>query len=594
MRAVTKWWKGRVSIIFFILLLVSSVLLLDHFQKNNSVQAQENFKVVGYYTSWGPPGNLNPNNITHINFAFADVCWDGEHGNPEVWVPEGESNTWACTDLQGNEAEIPNGSVVLGDPESDIRALQTLRELKQINPDLKTLVSIGGWSWSYNISLAARTEESRKIFAESAVAYIREFGMDGVDLDWEYPVEGGMWNNHRDPSDKENHTLLLKEIRQALDNAEAEDGKEYLLTIASSVSFSYPTNNELDKIAEIVDYINIMTYDFNGTWAPMSAHNAPLYEDPQAVEANVHPYHIDQAINGHLNAGVPANKLVMGLPFYGRSWGNCNQDNNGEMTTINGGYQLCEGNGGGDLEPGVYSYDYIRGNLVNKNGFKYYWNNNAKVPYLYNDEIGEFITFDNVESIGYKVNYIKEKGLAGAMIWELSQDDEEYNLLKTVSSGLGISNEQPKPEPEEPEDGDGTEDDEDKGKEDGTEEDEDKGKEDGTEEDEDKGKEDGTEEDEDKGKEDGTEEDEDKDTDDDSEDNGDKDKEDDSDKNEDKDNSLENNGETGKDNNGSKESGQKLPATATNMFNTLAVGALIIIIGFGIYYFQRRKRRKVK
>lgn len=399
MKTVAKQWKGRVAILCFSLLLVSSVLLL-HFPKNNSVQAQEDFKVVGYYTSWGPPANLNPNNLTHINFAFADVCWDGEHGNPEVWVPEGERNTWPCTDLQGNEGEVPNGSVVLGDPESDIRALQTLRELKQVNPDLKTLVSIGGWSWSYNISLAARTDESRKAFAESAVAYVREFGMDGVDLDWEYPVEGGMWNNHRDPSDKENHTLLLKEIRHALNNAEAEDGKEYLLTIASSVSFSYPTNNELDKISEIVDFINIMAYDFNGTWTPMSAHNAPLYEDPQAVDADVHPYHIDQAINGHLNAGVPANKLVMGLPFYGRSWGNCNQESTGEMTTINGGYQLCDGNGDGDLEPGVYSYEYIRGNLVNKNGFKYYWNNNAKVPYLYNDEIGEFITFDNVESIG--------------------------------------------------------------------------------------------------------------------------------------------------------------------------------------------------
>src|SRR5690625_3757850 len=197
-----------------------------------------------------------------------------------------------------------------------------------------------------------------------------------------------------------------------------------------------------------------MAYDFNGTWAPTSAHNAPLYHDDQAESADVHPYNVEQAVQGHLNAGVPGNKLVVGVPFYGRSWGNCNPETDGEMTEINGGYQLCDGNGGGDLEPGVYSYDYLKNELMNKDGFKYYWNNYAKVPYLYNDEIGEFITFDNIESMQYKMNFIKDNGLAGAMIWELSQDDGESNLLKTVAHELGISSEAPEPEEEEPENGD--------------------------------------------------------------------------------------------------------------------------------------------
>src|SRR5699024_4905003 len=133
---------------------------------------------------------------------------------------------------------------------------------------------------------------------------------------------------------------------------------------------------------------------------------------------------------------------------------NCNADTDGEMTDKHGGYQLCDGNGGGDLEPGVYSYHYIINELLNKNGFKYYWNDHAKVPYLYNDDIGEYVTFDNVESIQHKVKFIKESGLAGAMIWELSQDGPDANLLKAVSHDLGISSEAPTPEPEEPEDGD--------------------------------------------------------------------------------------------------------------------------------------------
>src|SRR5690606_5237731 len=113
---------------------------------------------------------------------------------------------------------------------------------------------------------------------------------------------------------------------------------------ASSVGFSYLENTELDKISEIVDYINIMTYDFNGSWSPITGHNAPLFEDPKALENDVHPHNVAVAVKGHLEHGVPKRKLVLGIPFYGRSWGNCNPDTEGKMTE-NGGYQPCSGNG---------------------------------------------------------------------------------------------------------------------------------------------------------------------------------------------------------------------------------------------------------
>ncbi|MBW8350840.1 glycoside hydrolase family 18 protein [Bacillus sp. IITD106] len=421
-----------------------SIILVLTFILPSLVKANEqNYVIIGYYAGWSPLKNFNPQSVTHINYAFADVCWEGKHGNPEA----GNGGLQPCTDLNGNEQhDIPNGTVVLGAPATDLPNLENLKTFKHVNPQLKTLISIGGWSWSMNLSLVARTEETRKQFAESAVAYIQTFDMDGIDLDWEYPVSGGMPNNHHDPSDKKIFTLLLQDIRNALDKAEQKDGKKYLLTIASSAGFSYLENTELDKVAEIVDYINIMTYDFNGSWSLITGHNAPLFEDPKAQENDVHPHNVAAAVNGHLENGVPTSKLVLGIPFYGRSWGNCNPETEGNLSE-NGGYQPCSGNGGGNLEPGTYDYHFLETNIINQYGFKRYWNNFAKVPYLYSEEKREFISYDDPESIKEKVHFITENALAGAMIWELSEDDEKQTLMLTVRDGLGFPTLEPIKEP---------------------------------------------------------------------------------------------------------------------------------------------------
>ncbi|MCJ8009655.1 glycoside hydrolase family 18 protein [Lederbergia wuyishanensis] len=406
---------------------------------------EQNYVIIGYYAGWSPPKNFNPQSVTHINYAFADVCWDGKHGNQEA----SNGGLQPCTDFNGNEQnDTPNGTVVLGAPTTDLPNLDNLKGFKHVNPQLKTLISIGGWSWSMNLSLVARTEETRMQFAESAVAFIRSFDMDGVDLDWEYPVSGGMPNNHHDPSDKKNFTLLLQEIRNSLNQAEQKDGKKYLLTIASSAGFSYLENTELDKVAKIVDYINIMTYDFNGSWSQTTGHNAPLYKDPQAIENDVHPHHVAAAVKGHLDHGVPTKKLVLGLPFYGRSWGNCNPETEGKVLG-NGGYQLCSGNGGGNLEPGTYDYNFLEKHIINQNGFQRYWNDTAKVPFLYSEEKREFISYDDSESIKEKTHYITQSALAGAMIWELSEDDETQTLMNSVREGLGLPNLEPSKQPEE-------------------------------------------------------------------------------------------------------------------------------------------------
>ncbi len=216
---------------------------------------------------------------------------------------------------------VPNGAIVLGDPWADVNHNEgvplewedcekgkcgnfyKLNKLKQSNPNLKTLLSVGGWTWSNHFSDVAADPAARSNFANSAVQVIRAYGFDGIDIDWEYPVEGGLPDNSTLPEDKHNFTLLLQETREKLTAAGAQDGRSYLLTIAGHANPSYASTTELDAIAEILDWINIMTYDFHGDWEQTTNHNASLYSDPNDPDT-ANKFSADMAINAYLNAGV--------------------------------------------------------------------------------------------------------------------------------------------------------------------------------------------------------------------------------------------------------------------------------------------------
>ncbi|CDQ37907.1 Chitinase A1 precursor [Virgibacillus salexigens] len=437
----------------FFIFFIFGLLILTTMPTNHSIiQAKEaaasDYNIVGYYPSWAAYGrdfqvwDMDASKVSHINYAFADICWDGRHGNPDPESPNPQ--TWACQDENGN-IDVPNGTVVMGDPWIDAQKtnpgdnwddplkgnFQQLIKLKEENPHLKTFISIGGWSWSNRFSDVAADPTTREQFANSAVDFIRKYGFDGVDIDWEYPVSGGLPGNSTRPEDKQNYVLLLQEVREKLDAAEAEDGTEYLLTIASAANEEYVNNNELTQIAEIVDWINIMTYDFNGGWQTQSGHNAPLYFDPEAETAglpNAESFNVASAVNSYLNEGVPGNKLVLGTPFYGRGWSDCEATNNGE-------YQNCSPATEGTWENGTFDFSDLEDNYINKNGYQRYWNDEAKVPYLYNASNGNFITYDDEESFGYKTDFIKSKGLAGAMFWDYS-GDVNHTLVTTLATNL--------------------------------------------------------------------------------------------------------------------------------------------------------------
>ena len=220
--------------------------------------------------------------LTHVNFAFANVV---------------------------------GGRVVEGSPR-DAENLRVLTGLRRDHPHLRILVSVGGWTWSKGFSDAALTAKSRRVFVASAVDFVRRHDLDGFDVDWEYPGLPGDGNPHR-PEDKENFTALMTDLRAALDREGARRGRPLLLTFAAGASGEFLAHTEMAKVQAVVDFVNLMTYDFRvANPGSPAGHHANLFPSP----ADPRSHSADGAVRDFLAAGVPASKLVLGVPFYGRAW----------------------------------------------------------------------------------------------------------------------------------------------------------------------------------------------------------------------------------------------------------------------------------
>lgn len=362
-------------------------------------------RVVGYYTGWSTYNgqqiaSIDGSKLTHINYAFANVGTDLKvaPSDPYADIQKRFPNDLSTDAFYGN--------------------FNQLLKLKQKYPHLKTLIAIGGWGGSAQFSNAALNETNREMFATSAVQFIVQYGFDGLDIDWEYPVAGGASGNINRPEDKTNFTLLMQKLREKLNAQGAKDGKTYLLTFASAAGGSYLNNVEIAKLAAISDYINLMSYDIHGTWESITGFNAPLYRDPSSKftwETSV-----SDAIALYVKAGVSSDRIVMGIPFYGTKYANVANAGNGLYQTYNGGSSV--------------TYAELKASHIGLNGFTRYFNPDSKVPYLWNGST--FISYDDAESIGYKAAYIKDHNLAGAMIWSLGYDTSSGELLASLYKSL--------------------------------------------------------------------------------------------------------------------------------------------------------------
>jgi GH18 family chitinase len=375
--------------------------------------------IIGYYPSWAAARgvfvkDIPATKLTHINYAFSNVSFGGE-----CRLGDGQADTGrlylAAESVSGRDE--PDSLPFHGN-------FSQLLELKQAHPDLKILISIGGWTWSSNFSAAAKDGPSRQRFASSCIdLYLKQFEgvFDGLDIDWEYPVSGGLVPGK--PEDKKNFTLLLGELRRQLDELGTTNSRHYLLTIAAPPGSGTMRNMELAAIAPIVDWINLMGYDLHGTWESSTGFNAPLYEsstDPAGAGNTV-----DGAVQGYLAAGVPAGKLTLGVPFYGHGW-------QGVADVEHGLYQAAGGAAPGTWEAGSFEYKDIRQKYLPT--YERYWEPGAYVPWLYDTQSQIFISYDDAQSLEAKAGYARDQGLAGVMIWELTQGDEE--LLDAIHKGL--------------------------------------------------------------------------------------------------------------------------------------------------------------
>ena len=349
------------------------------------------YVIIGYVTGDGwKKEQIDPNKVTHINYAFAIPAENGEL------------------------APIST---------KDSANLAILTSLKASNKDLKVLISVGGWGGCKYFSDAALTDASRRKFANSAVTLLKKHKLDGVDIDWEYPDQIGAGNIYR-PADKQNFTLFLKAIRDRLDEQGKIDNRvganHYLLTAATGGDTAFVNHTELGKAQRYLDYVNIMTYDLYHGNDKVTGHHSPLY---QSAKGDHSRNSTADAVDGHIRAGVPASKIVLGLPFYGRGWADAKPQNNGLFQPAPGKHSFI-------------SHDELVDKYINKNGYTRHWDADAKAPYLWNPTSRTFISYADEESFDYKLDYIKSKHLAGVMFWEYMYDVKQDKLLNKVVQGL--------------------------------------------------------------------------------------------------------------------------------------------------------------
>lgn len=394
-----------------------------------------NNTVVAYFTQWGIyQRNYHVKNIVTsgsagkinvINYAFGNIV----NGRCIMTTQAGVMDAYADYQRSYNATESMDGVAdVWNQP---LRGnFNQLKKLKALYPGLKVVISLGGWTWSKGFSDAALTPESRATVVQSCIdMYIKgnlpvadnaggsgaAAGVfDGIDIDWEYPAAPGDVGHIYRPEDTQNYTLLLAEFRRQLDAI----NPNLLLTVATPAGQATYSKMQLNQIHQYLNWINIMSYDLHGTWEATTNFHSHLCLAPGDTTG----LSVENAVQGYLAAGVPANKLIVGIPFYGRGWTGVRNQNNGL-------YQPAGGAAPGTYEAGFEDYKVLKTRSMPSfrdpatGGF-----------WLYDGNI--FWSYDDPQVIAEKMTWLKSLGLRGAMVWSLDGDDAAGTLISAVRNGL--------------------------------------------------------------------------------------------------------------------------------------------------------------
>jgi chitinase len=375
-------------------------LCIGHLRQAGAAQHTEGPAVIAYVfpnETMLQPGDVAARKLTRINYAFSNI--------------------------DGNR-------MVIGAP-VDVQNLATLVGLKKENPSLTVLVSVGGWLWSGGFSDMSLTHESRTAFIQSVVEFLKQYQLDGLDIDWEYPAMEGSTKHFR-PEDTQNYTLLLAELRSRFDTEEKLLHRRLYLSIAVGGEHDFIEHTEMGKVQKYVDTVNLMAYDYYEPGSePITGNQAPLFAnpaDPKKISAA-------RSIEDYEQAGVPAEKIVLGVPFYGHAWGQVPGENHGLFQP-------------GKKAPNTYArYGNIVSSML-KQGYTRYWDATASAPYLYNPEKRIFVSYEDPESLTLKCKYVLDHKLAGVMFWDYESDptgmlldtiDQQFHLnaAPAAASGTG-------------------------------------------------------------------------------------------------------------------------------------------------------------
>jgi chitinase len=409
----------------------------------------------GYLVNQIPADRLNV-----IDYAFATVTPDGRCALTDPWS-DYQAPTWSGTDSVNGVADDPNNldQHLFGN-------FNQLLQLKAAHPALRVEMSIGGWTGSTYFSDAAATPAARQAFVASCIDLIIDGNLptggwptqaggpgaaaglfDGINIDWEYPGVDPGNGAHHSPADVANASALLREFRTQLDAAGAIAGKHYSLTVDIPGGNIHSTGSwQLGQVARTVDWINMMSFDYHGSWDPLTDFNSPFGLDPlePAVGGGAIQWTWNTAGSAlyFLLNGVPPDKLVVGIPFYGKEYV-------GVGPTSQGLYQ-SHGPAPGNDSPTYHDLvdtGLADANLVpigptavssagaGVNGFTRYFDLFAGAPWLYNPALngGTFVSYVDPAAVRERIALVNTLGLRGAFAWEVSNDNNAHDLVNAMT-----------------------------------------------------------------------------------------------------------------------------------------------------------------
>lgn len=390
-------------------------------------------KIVGYVAQWDiydrkyPVSSIPAEKLTHIMYAFCLPNPSQEDFNklksnypfpPKPYYPP---------------PKIAEGALAIHDEWAFQQQVSGFASLKQRNPNLKICLSVGGWTLSWTMSKVMANPQLRSTFVKSSVDFLLKYNFDGYDLDWEYPgKQGAGYNVVDEVNDKVNLVQFLKEIRAEMDTR--SPNKHLELSIAAGVNPQVLA--QYKEAAKYLDYFNLMTYDFYGSWGD-GGHLSGLYPNPAHAGA-INGFDCDSAVKATLQF-CPKEKICLGVPFYARGWKSLRQDKPNApiifgKSVAGPGVTLSPAKGG---EPGLTCWKELR-DVIAQGKLTEAFDDVSKVPYAYNPTTGETWSYDNPKSLALKTKYVLDNDLAGIMIWQLSDDvrDGKDSLLDAIVKGF--------------------------------------------------------------------------------------------------------------------------------------------------------------